>query len=124
MRYGGAWLRRTAETSRARGSPAPGAGNRGFEFAERIQERAKTRDLFDVGLGPFPIRPEIGRGHPLFERLQLSFQFRDVKETSVTRARATGVLLVRSPKLRWPSRKIDVIPSEVEGPRVTLSPGI
>ena len=39
-----------------------------LEFRERIQERTQPRNLLDIGLGAFAIRPEIRRAHALFER--------------------------------------------------------
>ncbi len=47
-------------------------GHRSLQFAQRIQERTHPRDLFDVDLRPLAVRPEIDRGHALFERAELA----------------------------------------------------
>ena len=38
-----------------------------LQFRERINEGTQTRDLLDIGLRAFTVRPEVGRGHARFE---------------------------------------------------------
>src|SRR5687767_1593089 len=47
--------------------------DRALELTERIQQRPEARNLLDVALRAFAVRPEIRRAHPLFERAQLAF---------------------------------------------------
>jgi len=38
-----------------------------FQFLERIDQRAESRNFLDIGLSALSIRPEIGRGHAPFD---------------------------------------------------------
>ncbi len=38
-----------------------------FQVTKRIDERTQPRDLIDIGLGAFAIRPKIWRAHARFQ---------------------------------------------------------
>ncbi len=64
-----------------------------LEFEHGIDQSAQSRDLLDIGLGAFAVRPEIGRRHPGFELGQAGLEFWQVKETSAVRRRGRAILL-------------------------------
>jgi hypothetical protein len=63
--------------------------NLAFKFANGVDEGLQARYFFDLGLGAFPVAPEIGRGHSRFERAQFLLQPADLKETSAARQRVS-----------------------------------
>ena len=39
-----------------------------FQFLKRVDQRAQSRNFFDIRLGTLAVRPEVGRRHASFDR--------------------------------------------------------
>ena len=44
-----------------------------LQFTQRVQERTESRNFLNIPLRPLAVRPEIDRGHALFQRAKLGF---------------------------------------------------